>query len=196
MNKALAEHITKEDIQQLPLQAFEGEIIVVDTLESCHTAVKELRKETFIGFDTETKPAFNKGEYNPTALVQLSTPEKAFLFRLNKIGYPQALFSLFEDEEITKLGISISDDLKDLQKLKTFTQKGFIDLNDTARSIGIPHIGVRKLAAIVLEHRISKSQQVTNWENENLSPGQQRYAATDAWICLEIHQELSRKGYI
>ena len=196
MNKALAENITKEDIQQLPLLSFEGEIVIVDNDEKCGHAISVLRREDVVGFDTETKPAFVKGEYNPTALVQLATNEQAYLFRLNKIGYPRELFHFFEDEKITKLGISIMDDLKDLQKNRAFTPGGFIDLNNVAKELGIQHIGVRKLAAIFLEYRISKSQQVSNWESEELTTGQQRYAATDAWICLEIHNELTRKGYI
>lgn len=196
MNRAFAEHITKEDIQQLPLICFEGEIIIVDTHEGCIEAIRELRNHAIIGFDTETKPTFVKGEYNPTAMIQLATEESAYLFRLNKIGYPKPLFDVLEDPSITKLGISIQDDLKDLKKLRNFSPEGFTDMNHTAKDLGVEHIGVRKLAAIFLEYRISKSQQVSNWENEELSIGQQRYAATDAWICLEIHNQLSKKGYI
>ena len=196
MNKAFADHITKEDIQQLPLISFEGKIHIIDTHEKCINAVHHLRNQVVLGFDTETKPTFVKGEYNPTALIQLATSDHAYLFRLNKLGYPTSLFELMEDPTITKLGISILDDLKDLQKLKSFTPQGFIDLNHKARELGVEHIGVRKLAAIFLEYRISKNQQVSNWENEELSTGQQRYAATDAWICLEIHNQLERKGYL
>lgn len=196
MNRALVENITKEDIQRLPLISFEGEIAIVDNREEMHEAIGYLRKQPVVGFDTETKPAFVKGEYNPTALIQLATHDKAYLFRLNIIGYPDALFNLLQDETITKLGISLLDDLKDLKKLKHFEPAGFIDLNHIAKELGIKHMGVRKLAAIFLEHRISKSQQVSNWENKELTLGQQRYAATDAWICLEIHDYLKHKGYI
>lgn len=196
MNRALAENITKEDIQRLPLISFEGEIVIVDSKEGLHEAIGYLRNQPIVGFDTETKPAFVKGEYNPTALIQLATQDKAYLFRLNSIGYPDSLFNLLEDETITKLGISLLDDLKDLKKLRHFEPAGFIDLNHIAKELGIKHIGVRKLAAIFMEHRISKSQQVSNWENKKLTLGQQRYAATDAWICLEIHHQLKRTGYI
>ncbi len=196
MNKALAENITKEAIQQLPLLAFEGDIRVINTKKECNEALRILEQEALLGFDTETKPTFKKGDYNPTALVQLSKKEEAFLFRLNKIGYPKRLFDLLEESSITKLGISILDDLKDLERLSSFTPQSFIDLNHTANELGIGHNGVRKLAAIFLEHRISKSQQVSNWEIDELTEGQKRYAATDAWVCLEIHESLQQKGYI
>jgi len=196
VNKAFAENITKEAIQQLPLISFEGEIHIIDDPDKCLQATQQLRKHDFLGFDTETKPTFVKGQYNPTALIQLASADEAFLFRLNKLGYPKCLFDLMEDSAITKLGISILDDLKDLKKLRHFEPRGFIDLNHTAKELGIDHIGVRKLAAIFLEYRISKNKQVSNWENEELTPGQQRYAATDAWICLEIHNQLVRKGYL
>lgn len=196
MNSRFAEHITKEDIQSLPLQAFEGDIHIVNTEEECKEAVGALRGFDVLGFDTEKKPAFNKGEYNHTALVQLSTLEDAYLFRLNKMGYPQSLFDLMADASILKLGISIDDDLKDLNKAKKFKPKNFTDVNNIARDLGIKHMGVKKLAAIFLESRISKNQQVSNWEASELSPAQQKYAATDAWVCLAIYDELLRKGYL
>jgi len=189
-------HITNEDIQQLPLKYFEGDIHVIETLDDCHEALNMLCHEPFLGFDTEAKPTFNKGEYNPTSLVQLSSADEAFLFRLNKIGYPQRLFNLLSDGSIIKLGISIMDDLKDLKRLRKFIPKGFIDLNATAKELGVQHMGVKKLAAIFLEYRISKNQQTSNWENSELTPAQQRYAATDAWVCHAIHSELLRKGYV
>lgn len=192
----LFDSITNEDIQRLPLKSFEGEINVVDTYEECNKALRLLKKESIIGFDTETKPTFLKGEYNPTAIIQLSTEDQAFLFRLQKIPNLTPLFRLLEDPSIKKLGISITDDLKDLKKVHPFTPQGFIDLNDTAKEIGIQHIGVRKLAALCLEYRISKGQQTSNWENEKLTEAQKRYAATDAWICLAIHSRLKYQGYI
>ena len=135
-------------------------------------------------------------EYNPTAIIQLSTGDEAFLFRLQKIPNLLPLFRLMEDPSITKLGISITDDLKDLNKVRPFTPQGFIDLNHTAKEIGMKHIGVRKLAALCLEYRISKGQQTSNWENEKLTEAQQRYAATDAWVCLEIYHKLRNQGYL
>jgi ribonuclease D len=149
-----------------------------------------------LGFDTEKKPTFRKGDYNPTAMIQLSSMNDAYLFRLNKIGYPKPLFNIMANSSITKLGISIDDDIKELKKLDSFTPSGFQDINDLAKEIGVKHIGVKKLAAIFLEHRISKGQQTSNWEVDELSPSQAKYAATDAWICLKIYQELESKGYL
>lgn len=196
MNNFLAENITNEHIQQLPLLAFEGNTNIIEEDDDIEAAVRELKGERLLGFDTEKKPTFLKGQYHPTALVQLSTLDEAFLFRLNKIGYPKPLFDLMADPNITKLGISIDDDIKELRKLRPFQPNSFTDLNSIAGSIGIKHIGVKKLAAICLEHRISKGQQTSNWENEELTPAQIRYASTDAWICIRIYDELNKGGYL
>ncbi|WP_425391903.1 3'-5' exonuclease [Ekhidna sp.] len=196
MNSRFAEHITKEDIRALPLLAFEGEIHTLDSEEECNRAIQQLRKFDVVGFDTEKKPTFNKGEYNHTAMVQLSTMENAYLFRLNNMGYPTSLFNYMADESILKLGISIDDDLKDLNRARKFKPKNFTDLNDVVKELGVKHMGVKKLAAIFLDSRISKNQQVSNWEAEKLTPSQEKYAATDAWICLAIYKKLLRQGYI
>ena len=196
MHNRFPTDITNDYIRELPLLAFEGNIRVIENEAQFTRAIDQLQKETILGFDTEKKPTFKKGDYHPTALVQLSSDEDAFLFRLNKIGYPQALFDLMSDPNKIKLGISIGDDIKELQKLSSFEPAGFSDLNHIAKDIGVQHIGVKKLAAIFLKKRISKGQQTSNWENDILSEAQQRYAATDAWICLKIHQELRKSGHI
>lgn len=196
MNNRFAEHITKEDMRAMPLLAFEGNIHVLESEKDCDKAVKKLSKFDVLGFDTEKKPTFNKGEYNHTAMVQLSTMEDAYLFRLNQMGYPTSLFNLMADGSILKLGISIDDDLKDLNKARKFKPRNFTDLNDVVRELGVKHMGVKKLAAVILGARISKNQQVTNWEAEKLTSAQQKYAATDAWICLAIYQKLLEQGYI
>ena len=180
----------------MPLLAFEGKIHVLETEKACNKAVEALSKFDVLGFDTEKKPTFNKGEYNHTAMVQLSTMEDAYLFRLNEMGYPSSLFNLMSDASILKLGISIDDDLKDLNKARKFKPQNFTDLNDVVRELGVKHMGVKKLSAVILGARISKNQQVTNWEAEKLTAAQKKYAATDAWICLAIHEELTRKGYV
>lgn len=196
MNNLFQENITREDLRELPLLAFDGDIHVIESDDEVEEAVELLTSERLLGFDTEKKPTFQKGEYNPTAMVQLSTLESAFLFRLNKIENYSSLFNLLEDDTIIKLGISIDDDLKELQKLEDFTPSSFTDVNDLARDIGVKHIGVKKLAAIFLSHRISKNQQTSNWENDELTAAQKKYAATDAWICLRIYEELQQRGYV
>lgn len=190
------DNITKEDIRELPLLAFDGFIHVVESDDQLHSAIDALTREKLVGFDTEKKPTFKRGDYNPTAMIQLSSVNDAYLFRLNKIGYPKSLFDLMGNPGITKLGISIDDDIKELEKLSTFSPAGFIDVNDIARTIGVKHIGVKKLAAIFLKHRISKGQQTSNWENEVLTSSQQKYAATDAWICLRIYNEIKNNGFL
>ena len=149
-----------------------------------------------MGFDTEKKPTFQRGQYHPTALIQLSTLDTAFLIRVNKVGFPPSLVSLMADPGLTKVGISILDDIKALQKISHFEPAGFLELNDVAGEVGVEDRGVKKLAGIFLEGRISKNQQTSNWENEVLTPSQQLYAATDAWVCMEIYDRLLRKGYL
>ncbi len=190
------DNITNEDIRKLPLLAFNGPIHVVESEDQLDNAIETLHDEEILGFDTEKKPTFKKGEYNPTAMIQLSSNNEAFLFRLNKIGYPRPLFDLMGNPEVTKLGISIDDDIKELEKLSRFNPSGFMDINNIARDIGVKHIGVKKLAAIFLKQRISKGQQTSNWEIEELTHGQKKYAATDAWICLRIYNEIKENGLL
>lgn len=188
--------IPKEKIQHLPLTRFDGEIVVVDDTKQLPEVISHCRKQTCMGFDTEKKPTFQRGQYHPTALVQLSTLDTAYLIRVNKIGFPPSLVSLMADPNLIKVGISIMDDIKALQKIKDFHPAGFLELNDVAGEVGVEDRGVKKLAGIFLEARISKNQQTSNWENEALTPSQQLYAATDAWVCMEIYDCLQRKGYL
>lgn len=189
--------ITKEELNELPLGQFDGEIFMIDHPDQVEEAVDFLEDQSIIGFDTETKPAFRKGQFNPVALLQLSTPHQAFLFRLNKIGFPDSLRSLLERENVVKVGAAVHDDLKGLRKLTdSFFPKSFFDLNDELKKVGFHNVGVRNLCGMVLKIRISKSEQVSNWEAENLTEKQQRYAATDAWACLEVFQVLKNEGYL
>ena len=182
--------ITKQEVNALPLMKYEGEYRIIDEESQVKEAVKALRKAETIGFDTETKPAFRKGESYPVALLQLSLPDMAFLFRLNKISLSEAIVSLFEDPKIKIVGIGIRDDIKDLQKLRNFKPSGFVDLNELGAKLGFESIGARNYAGMFMNHRISKSQQVSNWENEVLTESQISYAATDAWICLDIYSKM------
>ncbi len=182
--------ITKEEINDLPLEAFEGEIVIIDSNEGLEEAVDYLKQFPVLGFDTETKPSFTKGNVNPVALLQLSSFEKSFLFRLNRIGLPFPIIDLLRDPEIIKVGAAIKDDIRGLQDISDFDGNSFLELQQYVSSFGIENFSLKKLAAIVLKIRISKRQQVSNWEAAELSVGQLRYAATDAWVSLEIYEAL------
>jgi len=182
--------ITKEEIQQKPLIQFSGNIHLIDGSIEAHNAIEELRKHNFIGFDTETKPTFKKGYKNKIAILQLSTGNDAFIFRLFKY-FPVEITEILESEKIIKLGVAIRDDLSGIQKYRKFIPQGFIDIQEYVKQFNIESNGLKKLAGIVLGSRISKSQQTSNWENDVLTEAQLIYAATDAWICLEIFKKLN-----
>lgn len=189
--------ISKEEVNELPLGQFEGEIYMIDHPDQVEEAVDFLEEQHIIGFDTETKPAFKKGQFNHVSLLQLSTTEQAFLFRLNKIGFPDHLRNLMEKENLIKIGAAVHDDLKGLGKLTdSFYPQSFFDLNDELKKVGFHNVGVRNLSGMVLKIRISKSEQVSNWESEILTEKQQRYAATDAWACLRIFNVLREEGFL
>lgn len=185
------ESISKEELTEMPLKRFEGEIVVVDSRKKLQQAIDELNAAPIIGFDTETKPSFKKGVINKVALLQLSTKNRAFLFRLNRIGLPKEIAAILADENIIKPGVAIRDDIKGLQALKKFKAAGFVELQDVAKEMGILNFSLKKLSAIACGFRISKGQQLSNWEADVLTEAQQRYAATDAWAALEIFETFS-----
>jgi ribonuclease D len=184
------EEIPKEELKDFPVRKFEGDVLVVDTLNTAVKAVEELKKSDIVGFDTETKPSFKKGRKNKVALLQLATLDKAFLFRLTDIGIPAILLDFLADPDVKKTGVAISDDLKGLKEWGDFKPGGFIELQEMVKDYGIVSMGLKKLTAIILGFTISKRQQVTNWENDKLSDAQVIYAATDAWVCNLIYRQL------
>ena len=184
--------ITKEEIRLLPKKSFEGRIILIDNFQSFEKYIPVIKSEKLWGFDTETRPAFKKGTFNRTALVQFANNAYAFLFRLNRIGLPVELADVIEDPDIIKIGVALHEDLKDLKMYRKMETKGFIDLQKYSGQFGIESKGLDKLTAIVLKFRISKSQQVTDWEKRILTPQQLIYAATDAWVCYGIYKELQK----
>ena len=186
-------NIDKDELAELPLIQFEGKITLVESKDDYLSSIEYLSRQKMLGFDTETKPAFKKGVVYEVALLQLATKDRAFLFRLNKIGLPNGLKSILENPEIEKIGVAIRDDIKALQKLNSFKPGGFVELQDRVKDYGIQDFSLKKLSAIVLGYRISKAQRVTNWEALELSEAQQIYAATDAWISHRIYESLNHK---
>jgi len=188
--------ITKLEINELPLFKYEGKTVIATTEKQIDEAISEIEKYDLVGFDTETKPTFKKGQFNHVALVQIATAEIVYLLRIHKVGVQRSLAGFLSNENITKIGIALDDDVIALNKKRRFKPEGFVDLNRIAPSLGIENIGARNLSALVLNSRISKNQQVTNWENDTLTYPQIKYAATDAWICLEIYNKLIQWGYL
>jgi len=189
-NKEYQENITVEEIKELDLSWFKGEIIVVDNFITFNSFLPRLLESELLGFDTETKPSFKKGRNNKVSLIQLADENIACLFRINKIGLPDKLAQILSDPRIIKAGVAIHDDIRQLSTIRRFNPAGFIDLQSFVKNFGIESSGLKKLAAIVLGFRISKSQQVTDWEAVQLSDAQQIYAATDAWVCHQIYNRL------
>lgn len=185
--------ISKDQIAELDRVVFDGEIIVIDHLAQVKNAVDYLSSKTAIGFDTETKPAFKRGQTNNVALLQLATEEECFLFRLNKIGYPDDLEDLMCNKEVKKIGLSLRDDFAALRKRTGKNPENFIDLQLFVDKFDIEDNSLQKIYAILFGQKISKSQRLSNWEAEELTPAQQSYAAIDAWACLRIYNYLTRK---
>jgi len=185
-------NISKEEIQYLPLYSYDKEVVVIDSKESYNQIVPELFLDKILGFDTETKPSFKKGVANlkSVALLQLSNASKTFLFRLNKYELQPEVIQLLSNKSFIKVGVSIRDDVKSLRKLQNFEPKGFIELQSIVEAYGIEAFSLRKIAAIVLDIRISKAQQLSNWEADILTEKQIKYAATDSWISRKIYTKL------
>ncbi|MDR1415784.1 MAG: 3'-5' exonuclease domain-containing protein 2 [Prevotellaceae bacterium] len=185
-----SQHITHEEIEALPYVAFGGKITIVDKPEKVAAAVSCLMQEKILGYDTETRPTFTRGVYYGVSLVQLSSADHAFLFRIDKIGIPPTLVALLQDKQALKVGVAINEDIRGMQRVGAFKPQGFIDLQKFTEAYGIEDKALKKIAAIVLNLRISKSQQTSNWAAARYSAEQKLYAATDAWVCREIYLKL------
>lgn len=184
--------VTPEEIEKLPMDGFTGQIHVISRpgIEYLK-ALNYLQSQKILGFDTETRPVFSPdAPHNKVALLQLSGSEHAYLFRLNKMGLRRRLCSILSNPEILKVGAASHDDVHGLQKYSSFPENGFVDLQKIAWEWGIRDKSVKKLAANILGIRISKTQQLSNWEAEELSEAQKKYAATDAWVCREMYLKL------
>lgn len=188
--------ITKDEIMELPLSSYPGKVVIAHTEDQIASAMAEISRSSVVGFDTEARPTFKKGQIRNVSLIQIATAEKVFLLRIKSSGLTDELIDFLEDEDLIKVGIGLEDDYNLLRRLRVFQPGGFLDLNPQMKELGANSIGARNLAAMILEIRISKSAQTSNWENEVLTQKQIRYAATDAWICLEIYNKLVDWGYI
>ena len=186
------ESITPAELEKLEFASFPGKIIVIESVGAeFKRAIAYLRSQKVIGFDTETRPTFTPAQprYN-VSLLQLSGPDRAYLFRLNKMGMHRRLCNLLASEKIVKVGAAIHDDIRGLQKLHGFNPGGFVDLQKIGWEWGIRDKAVKKMSAIILGFRISKTQQLSNWEADVLSESQCKYAATDAWVCRQMYLKL------
>ena len=174
----------------MPVVGFDGEVIVVDKEEMVAPAVEYLSQQTMLGVDTEARPSFTRGVHYPTALVQISTEERCYLFRLTHVGMPQSLCEIFANPNICKVGLAFKDDIRGLQRRRAFVAQNCVDVQTIVGRYGILDLGLQKIFAICFGKKISKSQQLTNWENTRLTPEQARYASTDAWATLLIYKDL------
>ena len=179
-------------MEKLEFASFPGKIYVIDSVGAeFNRAIAYLRSQKIIGFDTETRPTFSQDQPRyGVALLQLSGPDRAFLFRINKMGMHRRLCNLMASEKVVKVGAAIHDDIKGLQKKHDFVPASFVDLQKIVCEWGIRDKSVKKMAAIILGFRVSKTQQLSNWEAERLSESQAKYAATDAWVCREMYLKL------
>lgn len=182
--------IDKEELKELPKAAFPGRIFVIQTEEEATKAVNYLLTKPVVGIDSETRPSFAKGKSHKVALLQISAEDCCFLFRLSHIGLPEALIKLLEDDSVVKVGLSLKDDFLMLHKRASFKPQNIIELQQYVKNIGIEDMSLQKIYAILFGEKISKSQQLSNWETDILTDRQKQYAATDAWACLNIYNKL------
>ncbi len=192
MKKTIYHKYDKQRIADLPRVLFEGRIVVILTESEAQKAVDYLLSQPILGVDTETRPSFKKGRANKVALLQVASHEVCFLFRLNQLGISPAVKRLLEDKKVPKIGLSWHDDLNMLHKSGDFETGYFIDLQNHVREIGVEDLSLQKLYANLFGQKISKRERLTNWEADILNDKQKQYAATDAWACIMLYEELMR----
>ena len=190
MLKTIYNKYDKAMIPSLPIAQFPGRIIVILTPGETEKAVRYLLSQPILGFDTETRPSFKRGHQYKVSLLQVSTIDTCFLFRLNHTGLTPAIIQLLEDRTVKKIGLSWHDDLNSLNKIGDFKTGSFIEIQDLVRDLGIEDLSLQKLYANLFNQKISKRQQLSNWETDILTDKQKMYAATDAWACIMIYQEI------
>ncbi len=190
MKNEFQHSIDAEAIKNLPVVGFEGKIVIVNTHEGLEAACEHLSREAIIGFDTETRPSFKAGVSYNVSLIQLSTANVCYLIRLGAVPMERCLMRIFESRKILKVGVDVQGDIRNLNKMRHFRAAGFVELQKEVEAFGIEDKSLRKMAAIILGVGVSKAQRLSNWEARELTAAQLRYAATDAWICLEMYNKL------
>lgn len=194
IDNAAIQILTKDEVNALPLRRYEGPVELVHTARQLDAALSELESEGLLGFDTEKRPCFKKGHVEPTALLQLATAEKVYIFQLLSLDLTAELAAVLADPQITKTGIAVRDDVRDLKARREFEDAGFIDLADVARRHEMETLGLRNLVAAFLGFRLSKKERCSNWARQTLTPQQIAYAATDAWASRELYLAMERAG--
>ena len=180
---------------ELPLSQYVGKVVIAASEETIQEALREISQFSVVGFDTEARPTFKKGQIRQISLIQIATDDKVYLLRIMQTGLLDCIVDFMENPNIIKIGIGLDDDFNLLNRLRKFDKRGFLVLNIRFKEIGAENIGARNLAGMMLGIRISKSAQTSNWEAEEYTDKQISYAATDAWICLEIYRELQDLGF-
>ncbi len=192
MRKIIYNKFDKKSIAQLPTVTFPGKTVVVMSESEAEKAVDFLLSRDILGVDTETRPSFKKGESHMVSLLQVSTSDVCFLFRLNHIGITPAILRLLENKAVPMVGLSLHDDMLSLHKRVAFTPGFFIDLQDLVGELGIEDLSLQKLYANLFHQKISKRQRLTNWDSDVLNDKQKAYAALDAWACINLYKEILR----
>ena len=188
--------LSKNEINALPLIQYEGDIEILSSKDNIQAAINDLKNYNLIGFDTETKPTFVKGPLNPPSIMQLACDDKVYIFQFDNDEIFRQLSSILSNGNITKCGVSVDRDLIELMYLSPFDPTSFVDLGNVARENEIPHHGLRGLVAMFLKHRISKGSQTSDWSRISLSDAQISYAATDAWVSLELFKIFDKNGLL
>jgi len=192
----IAQRISRDEVNELPIRRYEGPVRLIATPPELQRAMQDIRQESVVGFDTETRPAFRPGESYLPSLVQFATAEAVYLLQVQQGDYSGAIREIFSSEKIVKAGVSVSDDLRSLKKLFEFEERAVVDLGKIAKRHGLKQTGVRNLAGIFLGTRIPKGAKTTNWAARRLTPQQIVYAATDAWACRELYLRFAQLNLV
>jgi len=192
----IAQRISRDEVNELPIRRYEGPVRLIATPPDLQRAMQDIRQESVVGFDTETRPAFRPGESYLPSLVQFATAEAVYLLQVQQGDYSGAIREIFSSEKIVKAGVSVSDDLRSLKKLFEFEERAMVDLGKIAKRHGLKQTGVRNLAGIFLGTRIPKGAKTTNWAARRLTPQQIVYAATDAWACRELYLRFAQLNLV